>query len=277
MLLTLDIFEKITEMIYRLTGLRYEAKKMYFLSKRIEKRTNALGLASPEDYYKKLKFADPAGQELQNLIDLLTVNETYFFRDFQQLTAFAEHCLLETAQKKQRSGKKNIRIWSAGCSTGEEPYTLGIILREMLEDYYDWNISILATDIDRNVFCKARKRCYSSSSLRDMPGEYLRRYFIPGANSDHILCADVAQMVRFEYLNLMDKAALRKQQGFDFIFCRNVLIYFDEISRKQVVDNFYMSLNPGGFIFLGSSESVAQINMAFKVKRAGSHLVYYRE
>ena len=277
MFLTLDTFEKITDLIYRQTGLRYEAKKMYFLSKRIEKRINTLGLALPEDYLKKLKYADPNNQELQNLIDLLTVNETYFFRDFQQLAAFAEHCLQEATQKRELSGKKNIRIWSAGCSTGEEPYTLSIILREMLEDFSDWDISILATDIDRNVVQKAKKRCYSKSSLRDMPSEYLGRYFTPGSNGDHHLRADVAQMVRFEYLNLMDKTSLRKHQGFDFIFCRNVLIYFDDVSRRQVVDHFYMALNPGGFIFLGSSESVAQINSAFKVKRAGNHLVYYRD
>ncbi|MFH1135609.1 MAG: protein-glutamate O-methyltransferase CheR [Pseudomonadota bacterium] len=277
MLLTLDTFEKIADVVYRQTGLRYETKKMYFLSKRIEKRATTLGLATLEDYVKILKYSDPRGQELQSLIELLTVNETYFFRDFRQLTAFAEHCLEEVAQKKRIARKKRIRIWSAGCSTGEEPYTLGIILREMLEDFSEWDITILATDIDRNVVNTAKKRCYSKTSLRDVPSEYLRRYFMPGSNGDYKLCADFSPMINFEYLNLMDKTALRQHQGFDFIFCRNVLIYFDEVSRKQVVDHFYMALNPGGFVFLGSSESVGQINTAFKVKRTGDHLVYYRE
>lgn len=234
-----------------------------------------LGIDSTTEYIRKLRFADPHQTEFQMLLNLLTINETYFFRDFPQLQAFAEHCLPEVIERKLKEKNRKIRFWSAGCASGEEPYTIGIILKEMIDDIHNWDIEIIASDIDSVMIEKAKKGIYEERSIRDVPKEYLTRYFTKNKDK-YILCNDIKQMVHFEHLNLGNKEQVRGRKGFDMIFCRNVLIYFDDISRKQLVDQFYLSLNPGGFIFLGSSESVGRITTAFKIKRAGNHLVYYK-
>jgi len=162
-------------------------------------------------------------------------------------------------------------------STGEEPYTLGIILQEMVENVRNWDIRITASDIDVIALEKAKEAVYAARSIRDVPPEYLERYFRQQADGNYKLSKNIRQMVNFEHLNLADKTEVRKRNGYDVIFCRNVLIYFDDLSRKNIVDHFYVALNPGGYIFLGSSESLGRINSAFKIKRVEGFLVYYKE
>jgi chemotaxis protein methyltransferase CheR len=270
-------FEVLADFIYRKAGIRFELKKMYFISKRIQRRMEELGVETPAEYIRFLRFSDRDGLEFQKLVNLLTVNETYFFRDFSQLQAFGEHCLPEVAERKAARGDMTLRIWSAGCSTGEEPYTLAIILLEMLDDSRKWDIEILASDIDQNVLARAREAHYGARSLKDVPPEYLERYFIKSGNGHHSVSPRLRKLIRFEHLNLAEKEKLRQKRGFDFIFCRNVLIYFDDVSRKQLVDSFYVSLDRGGYIFLGSSESVGRITTGFQLKRAGGYLVYYKD
>ena len=274
--LDLDEYERLTDLIYRKAGIRFENKKLYFLSKRVQKRMESTGMDTPLEYIRFLTFRDRDGSEMQSLLNLLTINETYFFRDFPQLQAFAEHSLQEVLQRKAAKGDRRLRIWSAGCSSGEEPYTLAIICLEMIEDLNHWDVEILATDIDDIVLKRARVAAYSERSVKDVPREYLMRYFDTRSNGTFYLAREVKRMVRFEHLNLFDKNRLREKGGFDFIFCRNVLIYFDDVSRKQVVDHFYVALNSGGYIFLGSSESAGRITTAFKVKKAGDYLVYFK-
>ncbi len=275
--LTMDEFEYLTDFVYRRVGIRFEAKKVYFVSKRVEKRMEALDIVSPSDYLRYLKFSDPKGLEFQNLINLLTVNETYFFRDFPQFEVFAEHCLSEVVAGKIAAGDNRIRVWSAGCSTGEEAYTISIILHEMLDDVGEWDIDILASDIDENVLRRAAGGEYDGRSIKEVPLEYLEKYFQKGRNGTYHIGQRPREIVRFEHLNLSGGAAVRLRKGFDFIFCRNVLIYFDDFSRKKLVDHFYVALNRGGYIFLGPSESVGRITTAFKLKRLGRHLVYCKE
>jgi len=273
----IDDFGSLSDFVYRKAGIRFEAKKLYFLSKRIQRRMQDLGIATASEYIRNLRFSDPNGIEFQNLINLLTVNETYFFRDFPQLQSFAEHCLPELAARKASRGDTVLRILSAGCSTGEEPYTLAIILLEMLDNIKGWKVEILACDIDLNVLGKARRAVYETRSVKDVPPEYLPRYFNKNPEGSYSLKNEVKRMVRFEHMNLAEKGMLRRQGTFDFVFCRNVLIYFDDVSRKQMVDRFYVALDPRGYIFLGSSESVGRITTGFGIRRAGGHLVYYKE
>lgn len=275
--ITLSEYEKITDLIYKKTGIRFESNKMYFVVKRIEKRLEELKISSVAEYIRYLYFLDKAGTEFQKLVELLTINETYFFRDFPQLRTFAEHCLPDVAEKKAKSNNKSLVIWSAGCSTGEEPYTIAIILKEMLNNINDWEINILATDIDTDAIEKAKIGIYEERSVKDVPLEYLNRYFTILRDGRFKISDEIRSLVTFSYLNLGDRLSLRKYRGFDFIFCRNVLIYFDDISRKQVVDHFYIALNKGGYIFLGSSESLSRITNAFKLKRMGGNLVYAKE
>ncbi len=275
--LTIDEFGTLSDLIYRRVGIRLEPKKIYFLSKRVENRLGSSAISTAAEYIRYLRFSDGHGAEFQSLINLLTINETYFFRDFPQLQAFAEHCLADVVERKLAARDRTLRIWSAGCSTGEEAYTLSIILREMLEDISAWDVVNLASDIDETVLKKARAGVYEARSVKDVPEEYLSKYFKQNGRGEFALIEKIRTSVRFEHLNLADKAALRERRGFDFIFCRNVLIYFDDVSRKQLVDHFYIALNKGGFVFLGSSESVGRITAVFKVTRTGGYLSYCKE
>lgn len=275
--LTLVEFEAISDLIYRKAGIKFEAKKIYFLSKRIEKRVDALKLKSVSEYIRYLRFLDQQGKEFQALINLITVNETYFFRDFPQLQGFAEYCLTDVIEKKVSSGDNRLKIWCSGCSTGEEAYTISIILHEILDDVKKWDIQIIASDIDQNVLKSAQQGIYGMRSVKDVPPEYFKNYFRNYKNGDFSVIDSIKSIVRFDHLNLSDSYALKSKRNFDFIFCRNVLIYFDDLSRKKIVDHFYIALNKGGYVFLGSSESLGRISTAFNLKRLGTHLVYCKE
>jgi len=274
--ITINEFEVLTGFIYRKTGIRLESQKLYFLSTRINKRIDILKAESVAEYIRILRFGDPEGSEFQNLVNLLTVNETYFFRDFPQLQAFAEQSLDEVIKRKRAAGDRKLKIWSAPCSSGEEPYTLAIILHAMLDNINAWDVEIIASDIDQNMLSKARSGIYDERRLREVPPEYLTLFFDRQMDNQYKVKSEIRQMVKFEHVNLSESNDIRNKVGFDFIFCRNLLIYFDDISRKKLVDQFYIALNPGGYIFLGASESISRISTAFRVKRKGGYFIYYK-
>ncbi len=274
--LSAEHFRKLTQRIYIRLGLHFEDNKTYYLQKRVEKRMETLGYQDPQDYVFLLCYADPEGQEMQALANLITTHETYMFREYEQLEAFANCCLPEVLSSKQDRGEHRLRIWSAGCSTGEEAYTLAIILREVFPQSQYWDCEIVATDIDEEVLEQAAAASYSWRSVREVPAEYLQRHFISNGES-HKIRPGTASLVRLRHMNLNDRMAMRAMRDFDFIFCRNVLIYFDDRSRKAAVDHFYNSLNRGGYIFLGHSESIGRISSAFTLKRTDGHLLYVKE
>jgi len=268
-------FIKLRDLIYKKTGLFFEEKKIYFVKKRVNKRMEEGGFNDFSTYYKFLLFDSNKEDELQKLIELLTTNETYFFREFEQLQSFAEHCLPEVCEKKEKNKDYNLRIWSAGCSTGEEPYTLSIILLEMLDNPYLWKKEIIATDIDTMALEKAKRGVYGYRSIKNVPEDYFAKYFVNNGDEYRIKLT-AKSIVKFAKINLYDDNEIRKLKNFDFIFCRNVLIYFNDISRKKVVNYFYEALNPGGYIFLGHSESMSRISSAFRIKRKGGFIVYQK-
>lgn len=274
--LPLEYFIKLRNLIYERTGISYEENKIYYIKKRLQQRMDAGGFERVEDYIRHLKIFDPKGREFQELMNLLTVNETYFFREFSQLQVFAESCLEEITREKLDAGSRTIKVFCAGCSTGEEPYTLGIILREMLDDFSAWRVLIKAVDIDENVLKVARRGVYDRRSVKDVPQAYLKEYFTAPSAEEYAISQNIKDMVAFEHLNLMDRKALRYEEDYDFVFCRNVLIYFDDVSRKQVVDKFYGMLRRGGFIFLGHAESLSRISTAFRIRRLNEQIVYQR-
>jgi chemotaxis protein methyltransferase CheR len=236
----------------------------------------ALGLADPREYLFKLGYADPRGEEMQALANLVTTNETYMFREYDQLQAFANHCLPEVLSAKQALGERKLRIWSAGCSSGEEPYTLAMIVQDVFPQAQSWDCEIVATDIDEIMLKHVAAARYGARSVAEVPDEYREKYLIEDGD-EWVVRRRTAALVQARHLNLSDRMAMRAMRGFDFIFCRNVLIYFDDLSRKAVVDHFYNALNPGGYVFLGHSESVGRVTTAFKLKRFENHLVYVRE
>lgn len=271
-ILTDELYDKFIKIIYKETGIFFEFNKKYYVQKRVEKRALQYGMEDLNDYYRMIKFAQDS-TEFYKLINDLTVNETYFFRDFPQLRNFAEEIL--PIFEKENYNSKKIKIWCAACSTGEEAYTLAIILLEMLDDPDDWEIQILATDINSEVLQKAKIGLYDSRSIRDVPLVYLEKYFTKQSNK-YLIKNDIKKYITYREVNLMDETAMNNINGYDFIFCRNCLIYFDDESRKNVVSKFYNALKPGGYLFLGHSESVGRISSSYRVSRIGDTIVYSR-
>jgi len=266
--------EKIRSLVYAETGMRIDQKKDYFLVNRLRQRMANLGLNSFQRYFYELTCGNN-GQELTSLIENLTINETYFFRDFPQLQGFAEEVLPPYLKQKSIRGDFGLNVWSAACSTGEEPYTLGIILKEMIEQPGGWRIAITATDIDKNVLHRAKRGVYEERSMRDTPLPYRSKYFTK-TKDEWKVSPDISRLVTFEQLNLVDRAGMRRKRDFDFIFCRNVLIYFDDTSTKRVLSSLYDALRPGGYIFVGHSESVGRSTAMFELERTGGFLCYKR-
>ena len=274
--ISVEQFQSLSQLIYQKLGLHFDDKKFYFLKTRVARRMAALDIDNTRDYLFLISYADPQGSEMQALANLITTNETYMFREYDQLQAFANHCLPEVLSAKQSRGDRTLRIWSAGCSSGEEAYTLAMILQEVFPQAQSWDCEIEATDIDENMLRKVVAARYGRRSVNEVPDDYREKYLIEDRD-EWIVRRRTAALVRASHLNLQDRMAMRAMRGFDFIFCRNVLIYFDDLSRKTVVEHFYNSLNPGGYVFLGHSESVGRVTTAFKLRRFESHLVYMKE
>lgn len=272
--LSIEDFINLRNLIYERTGMQFGENKIYYFKKRIQKRMEHRDIHKVSEYIRFLKMFDRDNREFQDLINLITVNETYFFREFEQLAIFGENCLQETLEKKRASGDKNLRVFSAACSSGEEPYTLAIILREMVDDFKSWNVLVKGVDIDENVLSSAIKAEYDSRSVKDVPPDYMERYFHRLGGGMYRVKQEIRDLVTFEHVNLMDRRSLRNERNYDFIFCRNMLIYFDDQSRKQVVERFYTMLNRGGYIFLGHAESLSRISTSFKIKRIDGFTVY---
>jgi chemotaxis protein methyltransferase CheR len=270
--LTAEQFSKLSKLIYRKLGLQFDDKKLYFINKRVERRITDLELKDADEYLFQIGYCDANGVEMQALANLITTNETYMFREFEQLAGFADVCLPELIAAKQKTTDRRIRVWCAGCSSGEEAYTLAIIIREVFPDSRNWDVKITATDIDENMIKLARSAVYGDRSVKNVPESY-SKHLIPTAAGFRI-DADAASLVRVEKLNLNDQQQMKAMRGYDFVFCRNVLIYFDDESRRNVVNSFYDSLNPKGYIFLGHSESIGRITSAFHLKKTGGHLLY---
>ena len=266
-------FEALRDLVYQRTGLMFEERKIDFVRVRVIRRAHALDCRTVRDYVYRLRFSDQDGTEFQQLIESMTTNETYFFRDFPQLECFANQALPLLTECKRTRDDYSLNMWSAACSTGDEPYTLAIILRACLDDFARWRIRLLASDIDTRVLAQAREGRYTPRAVQDVPSAYLDRFFLRNGDTYHV-SEPVRRMVDFVHLNLIDPPAMERQRGFDIIFCRNVLIYFDDRSRQVVLDQFYRALLPGGFLFLGHSESVGRISGAYEAITLGDTVVY---
>ncbi|MEZ5359464.1 MAG: protein-glutamate O-methyltransferase CheR [Candidatus Zixiibacteriota bacterium] len=275
--LTQSEFELFRDFIHEKSGMFFADNKMYLIKNRLTKRIGELGLSSFKDYFYRVKY-DVTMKEFNNLMNLVTTNETSFFRNPPQLKSFAEEALPAIIKEKVDNNKpKTLKIWSAGCSTGEEPYTLAILLLEHFGGTLaGWNIEIVATDISEQVLMAARKGIHHELAMRTTPSHIIPKYFDMDDQKFKVKPV-VKNMVRFGYLNLNDTRKLSMYSNMDFIFCRNVMIYFSEEVKKQLVRGFFNALRPGGYFFIGHSESLHGISKAFKLVYFKNALVYHKE
>ena len=209
---------------------------------------------------------------MQNFIDALTTNETYFLREEYQLKAFKDEILPEIMNKKT---DKTLRIWSAGCSTGEEPYTLAMLIIEA-QLPVDWKVEIIGSDISQRVLQVARRGVYSKSSFRVMPDQYRDRFFDKDGSDKYHISEEIKEKVSFAKLNLLDSQRINLIPTMDIILCRNVIIYFNNETKRKVIGNFYNKLNGGGYLLLGHSESLMNVSTSFKLKHLKNDMVYQK-
>ena len=256
-------FEQLRDFIYNICGMYFHTTKKYFLESRLTRRMEATGCKTYQDYFLLLK--SPRGsEELKFLMDEITTNETYFFRNVPQLAALENKLLPEIVEAKNKMGFRKLRIWSAASSSGEEAYTMAMILLEKRPTLLkDWIIEIVGTDINETVIAQAKEGVYNAYSVRNIPEMYKRKY-IREENGKFILSPEVKKFVTFNKLNLYEDSKMIFMKSFDFIFCANVLIYFDVASKSKVVQHFYNNLQPYGYFFVGQSESLHGVNDKFK-------------
>lgn len=266
-------FLKFREFFYRKTGIHFDNGKRYFVDKRLHERIRASGCENFRNYFVNLRF-EASGLELQTLVNLLTVNETYFFREAYQFDCLVHHMLNEVASRKKPG--ELIRIWSMPSSSGEEPYSIAIYLLERWPGVVRYDVEILASDIDTQILDRARRGVFSPRSVHALPQAYLSKYFKPRPDGDYQICQDLRDSVEFSRVNLHEAASSRRFRDIDVIFCRNLLIYFDELSRRQAAEMLFAALNPGGFICLGHSESMSRISSLFKIRKFPEAIVYQR-
>jgi chemotaxis protein methyltransferase CheR len=265
-------FQKFREYFYRKVGIQFENTKRYFVDKRLIERIHACGARDFREYFTMLRF-EASGAELQKLVNLMTVNETYFFREEYQFQCLVNSIMAEIIQHKK--DKSPIRIWSIPSSSGEEPYSIVIFLLEHWPELANWDVEIISSDIDSNIIEDAKQGHYSKRSVQYLPATLLKKYFKPTEGGFQI-SEDLRSAVEFTCVNLMDVGEMRSYRNFDVIFCRNLLIYFDDLSRRLAAETFYDALNPGGFVCLGHSESMSRISSLFRVRKFPEAIVYQK-
>jgi chemotaxis protein methyltransferase CheR len=266
-------FRLLRDFISGFCGLWFDDDSAYFLERRLQQRLRERQLDSFLDYYYLLLYGAEREEELSRVVDVLTTNETYFFREMNQLRALTEEIVPELVQR--RGGRRRLRLWSAGCSTGEEPYTLAILLLEhpLLAG---WDTEIFASDISQRVLHSARRGVYTASSFRCTEPGYRERYFEPVDAGSSRVVEPVRRLVTFGQLNLLAPEQWTILGQFDVILCRNVMIYFNAEGKRKMVESFHRKLDGGGFLLLGHAESLMNVTTAFTLRHFRHDMVYQK-
>lgn len=244
-------FTTIRELVHSVCGINLHTGKEVLVRTRLARRIHALGLSGYAEYVRYLR-QDRSGEEVAHMVDVLTTNKTSFFREPQHFDFMRRHVMPRWVE-----ARRPIRIWSAGCSSGEEPYTISMVLHEAIPDLAQRDLKILATDISERVLERARQGEYTAEVLAQLPTGLERRYFTREGNGGRVTGA-LRAPIRFARLNLMERWPMRGR--FDLIFCRNVMIYFDAATQQRLVQRFEEILKPGGYLFVGHSESLTALD-----------------
>lgn len=256
----------------RKTGIRLDEQRRYYVERRLLDRMGATGAAAFREYFSNVRLG--AGDELQQLINEMTVNETYFYREDYQFQALVRHMLDELVATKAPG--RPLKIWSAPCSTGEEPYSLAIWILEHWAQADRHDIELHASDIDSRVVRRAQEGLFDARALHRVPAAIRQKYFTPESGERWRICSELRESVEFRCINVTDPVQMARQRDFDVIFCRNLLIYFSDHARRQTMDMFHESLRPGGFMCLGHSESMSRMSGLFLPRKFPEALVHQR-
>jgi chemotaxis protein methyltransferase CheR len=263
------VFRQIRDLVYKVCGIFQLEEKLYLMADACGRRMKQLSIRTPREYWDLLTAHPNREVELRQLLNEVTIGETCLFRSPPQLDALRKVILPELVADRSRQITKRLRIWSAGCSTGEEPYTLAMNMLEESEHLLKgWTVEILATDLNDRSVEIAKAGVYGDYALRATTDYFKRKYFSPFDDKKLQTRPEVKKLITFSRLNLQDDSRMLFMKGMDLIFCCNVLIYFDGPSKAKVIDHFFSNLNFGGYFFLGTSESLFKLNDRF-------HLVHF--
>ena len=255
-------FQAFSDLVYKKAGINLHAGKKELVRSRLAKRLREDGFDSFGEYYQFV-ISDETGDELVQLLDSISTNLTNFFREPKHFQFMVQVFLPEISRAAAKKGRR-LRIWSAGCSTGEEPYSIAITVLENMPDLEQWDVKILATDLSTKVLATARRGIYPFERLADISPEVLRRWFQKGQGdwAGWFKVKDqVKRLIVFRRLNLIEPFPF--QRSFDLIFCRNVMIYFDKKTQADLTARLHQVLADGGYLLIGHSESLTGVNQAF--------------
>ena len=266
-------FRLLRDFIHERFGIYFEESQKGSLRSRLQGRVKSLDLLSFEDYYHYLRFGPQRTDELQRMISHLTNNETYFFREMAQLQVFGEHVLKRLKEKKSANGDRRLRVLSAGCSTGEEPYSLAMILYDSGQFFWNWDVQVVGLDVDPLALEKARRATYFHNSFRSVAGALVERHFVK-RGAGHEVKEAIRKLVQFRQGSILERESYAGLAPLDTVLCRNVLIYFSDTAIRRVVSHFLELLAPGGFLLLGHAESLSRVTDAFTPIRFKGAMVY---
>jgi chemotaxis protein methyltransferase CheR len=271
------VYRQIRDLVYKTSGIYKAEEKLYLLADGCGRRMKQLATRTPREYWDHLNAAPFRDAELRELLNEITIGETCLFRSRAQLDALRKVILPEIVAEKAKQITKRLRIWSAGCSTGEEPYTLAMNMLEESERLLKgWTVEILATDLNDRSIETAKAGIYGDYALRNTSDVYKQKYFSPVDEKKLQVHPEVKKLIAFSRLNLQDDSRMLFMKGIDLIFCCNVLIYFDAASKTKVVNNFFTNLNFGGYFFLGTSESLMKLNAEFHLIHFPGTIAYWK-
>ncbi|HMK42765.1 MAG TPA: CheR family methyltransferase [Dissulfurispiraceae bacterium] len=256
-----DVFKQMRDFIYEQSGIFIPDNKKYFLENRLGRRVQEKNFKAYDEYLYLVRYGNDKA-ELTKLFDLVTTNETFFFREPQQFDVLCGDLLKKVIEENTKSGRRDIKVWSAASSTGEEPYTISMLFMERPE-LASFRKEIIASDISESVLASAKNAVYGSYAVRNVPPAFMGKYFAP-SDQNFKLAESVKSNVRFMKVNLVNDKDVRAIRSVDIIFCRNVLIYFDEKAKQKALALMYDALRPGGSLIVGTSESLHNITRAFR-------------
>jgi chemotaxis protein methyltransferase CheR len=267
---------QIRDLVYRVAGIFQPDNKLRMLEDRCRKRMQVLGVSTLKEYFECLTIKPIRQAEMVSLLNEITIGETCFFRNQPQLDALRNIVLTRIVEARAKLALRHLRIWSAGCSTGEEPYTLSMMfLEETAGKLKGWTFEILATDLNERSIAHCKQGSYGEYSTRNVTPYFKQKYFT-ARGEQLVVSPQVKTKVNFSRVNLLDNARMAFMKGIDVILCCNVLIYFDVMSKQRVIQHFYNNLLPHGYLFLGHSESLYGVSEDFRLVHLPSATAYVK-